>query len=460
MKLRNKLSLTFAMVVLFTVALLALLSNLFINSEFKKYIAAQQEQSARDIVALIGAQYGGAGSWDLGMVNSIGLKAMEAGFIVTVYDNEQNILWDAIQCDMAGCMKVINNIEARMRQQYPHMKGEFTSRDYTIMRQGVAVGTAKISYYGPYFLSDNDSNFLRSLNTVSFSVGLTCLILSIAVGLYMSKRISEPISKAASAARRMSNGDYTEHIEAENDTAELTELVDSVNHLSKVLSYQESLRKQLTADVSHELRTPVTSMQTHLEAMLDGIWEPTRERLESCYEEAARIGSLVKDLEALARIEADGFSLNKDWISLKKLWSKTINIFELELEDKNLSVTLDGDAREIFADEERIQQVAVNLLSNAIKYTPDGGIINITLTETKYHVLFSVADDGIGIPGNEIPFIFERFYRAEKSRNRKMGGAGIGLAIVKSIVLAHGGEVKADSFPDKGSVFTVTLPNG
>jgi signal transduction histidine kinase len=396
--------------------------------------------------------------WDINSIHTIGMNALYDGYIVKVLDIENRTLWDAEECDMSACRNIMRDISLRMRQKYPQMNGEFTVRDFPLSHSGADVGTARISYFGPYFLSDNDFNFLSALNVVSVSVGIVCLILSIAVGLYMSKRISDPISKAARAAHRMSNGDYTARIDSKHNTVELEELVDSINQLSTTLSYQESLRKQFTADVSHELRTPLTSIQTHLEAMMEGIWEPTPERLESCHEEASRIGTLVKDLEALARIENENVTLRKTRVSLHQIWCKAIDGFELELQNKGLSVTLEGEASEFWADEDRLGQVAVNLLSNAIKYTPKGGHIAVTLSQAKKHAVFFVDDDGIGIPEQELPFIFERFYRADKSRNRKTGGAGIGLAVVKSIVTAHGGEIKVKNLPERGSRFVVMLP--
>lgn len=135
-----------------------------------------------------------------------------------------------------------------------------------------------------------------------------------------------------------------------------------------------------------------------------------------------------------------------------------INNFETELKNKNLQFTVIGDRPNIFADRERINQVLMSLISNAVKYTPDGGEIKITILEAEDSVIFSIEDNGIGIPGSEIPYIFERFYRADKSRNRMTGGSGIGLAIVKSIVEAHGGIIDVESRLSRGSCLIITLP--
>lgn len=459
MRLKTKLSLTFALVVLLTVALTSILSNLVINSEFKKYITKQQEQKTQELVSSIIAQYNGAAiSWDVNFIHAIGMNALYDGYIVRVLDAQNQVLWDAEKCDMTTCMQVMNDVAERMKTKYPRIGGEFTSREFLLVQDSVTIGKAIISYYGPYFLSENDFHFLDTLNKVLFVIGISALILSVAVGLFMSKRISDPICKAVGVARRMAGGDYTARISSQDDTKELADLTDSVNLLAQSLRRQESLRKQLTADVAHELRTPITSAQTHLEAMIDGLWEPSTERLESCHEELTRIGSLVKDLENLAKVDNDKLALDKKPLDLSSVLHKVISSFEMDIQNKALAVTFTGAAPAAPADEGRICQAVANLLSNAIKYTPQGGQINITLSHTEKYAMLTVEDDGIGIPEHELPFIFERFYRADKSRNRKTGGSGVGLAIVKAIVEAHEGNVEAESKLGCGSCFRVMLP--
>lgn len=289
-------------------------------------------------------------------------------------------------------------------------------------------------------------------------IGICSLILSILIGWIRATRISKPILKTVDIAREISAGNYSIGFDDTTKTKELDELILSINHLAKSLKDQEELRKQLTADVSHELRTPLTTVATQLEAMIEGVWEPTQDRLKSCYEEINRITKLVRDLEQLAKAESNNLKLNKTSIKLVDIISSIIRLFEIEIKNKNLNITIDGDLGELIADKDRINQVVRNLLSNAIKYTLDNGHINIKIIDTEKSVIFNVEDDGIGISEKDIPFIFERFYRADKSRNRKTGGAGIGLAIVKSIVSAHGGKIEVESSLDYGSVFKVTLP--
>jgi signal transduction histidine kinase len=192
--------------------------------------------------------------------------------------------------------------------------------------------------------------------------------------------------------------------------------------------------------------------------MIEGVWQPSPERLQTCYDESVRLTKLVRDLENLARTENNVLHLNKTPLLLEGAIKKTVSGFEAELKKKNITVSISGNCPPVSADPDRIQQVMLNLLSNAVKYSNDGGSIVIKLSDDEHLAVFSIEDEGIGIPEEEVPFIFERFYRVDKSRNRLTGGSGLGLAIVRSIVEAHGGTVKAESILNKGSIFTVALP--
>lgn len=459
LSLKSKLSLTIALIVLLTVALISFLSNFFIQNQFKGYITAQQKKLTEQIVDNISVQYDAASdTWNTDFVHTIGMYALYDGYIVKVYDRDGNTVWDAETCDMTLCTKVMDDISHRMMMEYPEINGEFTTSTFPAIQNSKEIGTVSISYFGPFFLSEDDFLFLDALNRILIGIGIFSLLISVITGVFLARQLSKPILKTVEAAQDIADGKYETRISEDTGTKEVDRLVGSINHLAQSLEKQENLRRQLTADVAHELRTPLTTVQTHLEAILEGVWEPTRERLESCYDEMNRLGSLVSDLESLARVESDNLKLNKVQTSLEELTDKTLGSFEKELKDKNLNVKLEGSCSDVPLDRDRISQVLINLISNAVKYTPDGGKIEITLSDTEDSVIFNIRDTGTGIPEDEIPYIFERFYRADKSRNRNTGGSGIGLAIVKSIVSAHGGTIGVESRLNEGSNFMVTLP--
>lgn len=316
-----------------------------------------------------------------------------------------------------------------------------------------------ITYYGPYFLSESDFQFLNTLNTVLISTGMVSLCISFIISGILAKHIVRPIRKTAYIANQISQGDYSIRFEGNTKSKELHALVSAINDLSCRLSEQERLRKQLTADVAHELRTPLSTLASHLEVMIEGVWKPTTARLQSCYEEFSRISGLVTDLEQLAQIENDNLILHKKPTDLLAIVCTVCDCFELEMQKKHLTLTLEGVSSHIMADHDKVHQLVMNLVSNAVKYTKEHGTIRIHVDTLEENVILIVEDDGIGIAQHELPLVFERFYRTDQSRNRKTGGTGIGLAIVKSIVTAHGGTVRAESHPQQqGSRFVVTLP--
>ena len=250
----------------------------------------------------------------------------------------------------------------------------------------------------------------------------------------------------------------TARIDEKSSTKEIVELTDSVNSLAQTLGKQEILRKRLTADVAHELRTPLATLQSHVEAFIDGVWVPDQKRLQGFHEEILRLSKLVGELEKLSKYEVENLALSKEQFEISGLIEGIAGNFAGEFKKKNIQLELNTEKQSIEADKDKISQVFINLLSNAIKYTPDGGKIEVHVSGLKDMVKVEVRDTGIGIFEEDLPYIFERFYRTDKSRNRATGGAGIGLTIVKSIVEAHKGSITADSMLKRGSVFTVVLP--
>jgi signal transduction histidine kinase len=457
--LRTQLTLTIMLVVLFCVALISFLSNLFIGRQFEAYVLEKEKSKAAAIADTLCSHYNGqAEGWDIGFVHGLGMSALYDGSIVKVYDRAGRLIWDAENHDMSLCTHMMAEISERMDEYRPNIGGTFVTRDYALTADGQNIGSAAISYYGPYFLSDNEFRFLEALNTVLAAIGALSLVLALAAGGFLARRIARPIKKTAHIAKQISQGNYGIRFEGKAGTREIDDLTAAVNHLAGALLEQENLRKRLTCDVAHELRTPLTAVGSHLEAMIEGVWEPTAERLQSCHEEIARLGHLVADLEKLAKAESEDLQIDKTPVDLLELARLVSGGFERETQQKGLALVVDGESCVLSADKNRLGQVVANLLENAIKYTPEGGRIRVAVKNSEDGGVLVVEDDGIGIPEEELTLIFERFYRTDESRNRQTGGAGIGLAIVKSIVAAHGGTVEATRKTQAGSRFTVCLP--
>jgi signal transduction histidine kinase len=455
--LRTQLSLAIGFVVLITVALISFASNSLIRGLFESYIEEQQQARAENIAENIGQYYTGfTGEWDLTSIHALSMLSLYDGYIISIEDGRGGAVWNTESHDMGACQQIMGEISERMSAH--GRSGNFTSRTYSIARQGQEVGKLTVKYYGPFFLSEDEFSFLSALNGILGATGALSLILSFVTGCILARGIARPIRKTAGIAGLIAAGRYDVRFEGRTKTKELHELVSAINHLAEALARQESLRKQLTADVAHELRTPLATLGSHLEAMIGGLWEATPERLKSCHDEILRIGNMVADLEQLERADSDNLKLNRSHVELKRLSEAVCGNFAGQLAAKRLRLEISGAEAGIFADRDRISGVITNLVSNAVKYTPEGGAISVFIQDSPDAASLIIEDSGPGIPEKELPLIFERLYRADKSRNRGTGGAGLGLAIVKSVVGAHGGSVKAENRTEGGCRFTVTLP--
>ena len=304
--------------------------------------------------------------------------------------------------------------------------------------------------------------FIKDIRNMIIGISLLMIIVVISISIFISQKISKPIIVVSKMTDSLKRGGYDQTLEYESSIVEIDNLVNSINDLSKELYNMEKLRKRLTSDISHELRTPLTSIQTHLEAMIDGIWEPTEERLISVNEEVIRISHLVDELKNLAKYDSDKNKLNISEVDLEQLIKNIIYNNESFALEKNIKIEYNLEKIKAHIDKEKISQVIVNLISNAIRYTNCNcerlGKIIIRLYKEENLIKISVKDNGIGIPKKSLDYIFERFYRVDKSRCRNTGGTGVGLTICKSIIDLHNGNIEVKSEVNKGSEFIVSIP--
>lgn len=458
--IRQKISFSIVGVVLIAILLFSIITQWSIQGEFRSYIESQQKKKTETIITSLSNTFTPINNnWNENEIHVIGMSSLYEGFIIRVSDIAGNTVWDAETHDMGLCNQVRSDIIERMEKEGGVTGGEFSTNEYELKQQNVVIGFVTISFYGPYFFSQDDFMFLQTLNKITYVVGGFSLVLAILIGYFLAKNISKPISNAVHATNEIANGNYTVSNLFDTNVIELNELSTSIHKLADSITAQENLRKQMTADVAHELRTPLTAVSTHLEAMIEGIWEPTNERLTSCQEEVNRIIAIVKDLEQLELIENKRYQLHYTIFSLNDVVTKVCNNFAMQMKDKNLQLTVEGEELSLHADYDRVTQIVVNLLSNAIKYTNDGDRINIRLCNEGYKVALYIEDTGIGMSKDQLPYIFERFYRVDKSRNRKTGGAGIGLTIVSSLVKAQGGKIGIESEQGVGTTVKVEFPS-
>ena len=452
--LKNRLALTYALFISLALGVLCFVINLFTGIFFTALIKDNIAEKSREIALEIGNQYNaGRMGFDLAAVEAIGMYFARAGYIVTVEDTNGRHIWDARSCDMQCCVDTINSIAARMKGRF-NLSGEMRKDQYPVNYGNRTVGTVIIETYGPFFYSETETKFLTSLNYLLLIAGIVLTGISIFISAVISRTIAKPIMTAVEAARRIAHN-YSVKIPERYKTRELAELSRSINALAGELEEAERRKKQITSDIAHELRTPLTCLRGNIEAMIDGVYKPDRERLESCQEEIIRLSNLVQDLNTLSTLERETLTLNKTEFDLAKLLHITTEQWRTAAHEKGVTIEIKTQETFITADYDRLKQVFINILSNAVKYT-DNGSITVTVEAAGQRRIVKIADTGIGIPEEDLPHIFERFYRSDKSRSRSTGGAGIGLAIAAAIVHAHGGTIEAES-GKTGTVFSVAL---
>jgi heavy metal sensor kinase len=285
--------------------------------------------------------------------------------------------------------------------------------------------------------------------------------LALGGGSFLVKRALLPVDKIAASAERISSQNLSERLPVARTGDELERLAIALNHMVQRLDEAFQYSRRFMADASHELRTPLTVLRGELESFIQ---EPTlapewRERLGSALEEVERLAGIVEGLFALSRLDAGEAAAEWVKFDLARLAAATADQMSLLAEDKNIRVTCAAtEPVWVEGDQARLKQVVVNLLDNAIKYTLQGGSVALTVSTLDGKAVLEVADNGIGIPAEALPRVFDRFFRVDQARSRELGGAGLGLSIVKSICTAHHGRVEASSLPGQGSRFRVELP--
>jgi signal transduction histidine kinase len=298
--------------------------------------------------------------------------------------------------------------------------------------------------------------------------GFVALIAALVVGFVVFRSITRPVEQLTVAAQQLSHGNLSARVEERARPLgedELSELGATFNAMASHLQQAEHLRQDMTADIAHELRTPLAVIRGNLEAMLDGVYPLDTEHLRPALNQVNLLTRLVEDLRTLALAEAGQLTLARRPMDLNTLITNVLTSFEAQASSQlvTLRPALMGGLPSINLDPDRIQQTIAILISNALRYTPPNGTITVSTRRESERVSgeqvsVEVTDTGSGIPAADLPHVFERFYRADKSRSRESGGTGLGLAIARSIVEAHGGSIGVTSQPGRGTTMKVQLP--
>lgn len=422
----------------------------FIEKSFNSYIESCNVERMDEIARSLSYAYSN-GTWNKSFIEEVALKALDDGLIVSIHDNKNNLIWSTHEEHRGRC-------ESMMKNAFSNKLNDGMIRSsLNITKNGEKIGSVHISHYGTYY-RDVDTTYYDTLNKVLIIITIMATILSLIISLILSKSINKPIYKVIDTVKLLGKGKYKERVYNSSSIVEIQDMIESINIMAKRLDSQDAMRKRLTKDIAHELRTPITIILGQLEAIKDGIWEPTEERLNGIYEEIQRIDRLANSLNSLSKIEEENGTLHKEKIEISEIIENIFINFEKELHNKNIDGQLHLSKCEIEVDKDKISGAIINLISNALRYTENGGSINIKTFVKEDYLFIEVEDTGIGIAKEDIPYVFERFYRTDESRARVTGGAGIGLSITLAIVEAHNGTVYVKSELGKGSKFIIELP--
>lgn len=304
-------------------------------------------------------------------------------------------------------------------------------------------------------------DFRASFNEALAYAASAAIIAALALSFLFSRSVVAPVLAMSHATQRIADGRYDERLQV-NGEDELAQLAARFNRMAEKLNEVESMRRRLIGDVSHELRTPLTAIKGSMEGLMDGVLPATDETYQQIHAEADRLNRLVDDLQELSRVEARAYQLDIRPVEVSSLVQTVTKRLAPHAESKRISLDLElapGLPR-LLADEDRAIQILTNLTANALQYTAEGGRVTISAKQIKDEIHIVVQDTGIGIPPEHLPHIFDRFYRADKSRSRQSGGgSGIGLTIARALVEEHGGRIWVESAGDgRGSRFTFSLP--
>jgi signal transduction histidine kinase len=303
------------------------------------------------------------------------------------------------------------------------------------------------------------AEFLSALTWSIIWAGLVGVIIAIGLTFLSSSRVTAPIYELAKAAGKFGQGDFSCRVSLKSRD-ELGKLASAFNTMAEDLEHADKLKKDMVADVAHELRTPLSNIRGYVEAIRDGVIKSDATTLQSIHQEVMPLSRLVEDLHELALAESGELSLSRAAADIREIAASAVKAMHSLAIAKKLDVQLDLPERPALAmaDTNRIGQVLRNLLANAANFTQEKGTITVSVKLLNSEVEVSVTDNGIGIPPDELPFIFERFHRVDKARSRDTGGSGLGLTIARQLVEAHGGSIRAESTQGEGSKFIFTLP--
>lgn len=450
--IRGRLSLILISCTIAAVLLSAIFVNIAMNATFGKYMNDVQMQRDARIVEYFQQIYKKDGKWSQNSGEELMHEAYMSNYCLTLLDENKNVIWGMNPSNIYSDLSIHSGMGTDAG------KGVYTSQTFDITVSGKTVGYVDIGQYYPVLLTEQDINFKNSINQGIIFSALYTIVITAVLGLVISKQFSRPIKKASDMSVELSKGNYGFRSDMKSSIAEINSLIESTNMLGEKLNSQDLLRKRLVADISHEIRTPLNILQNNIEAMIDGVLPVTEERLNSLNDEVVRFGKLLGNLNSLKQFDIEDSEYHFQTLQLDKLVEDVCEDFKPFAKEKGVGLIYDKQSswHYVEGDEDKLRQVFINLLSNAVKFNKDGGCVWVSVKENRDKIIVEIKDNGTGIKSDDLPFIFERLYRGDKSRHQT-AGSGIGLTIVKKILSMHSASIGVESELNKGSTFTVSF---
>ena len=455
--LKRKILASYLALIIITLFSLTLLLKTFIHHEFEAYITKNQKQLLESIATQAKGFFIAEDMVDEDKAYKLGEYALNSGILLQYYSTEGDLIWCMHCMSEEISIAIFETIEANTMECCIHKEGAYEEAVTEVIRSGKNLGQIVLGFYGPIYYTDADAAFIQTINKVSLFILVVAVGLALLLGSFMASVIAKPLKSMVVQTLDMIQGNYHKKVEHNGKIKELEDLSSCINSLASHLEEQQEVRTRLARNYAHELRTPLASLQSNLEAMIDGIWEPNEERLNGCRDEVIRLSKMITNINKLVDAKENG-DLVKSTIDITQLVKKVLSNYEVRIAEKKLYVKVEGESALISADKEQLEQVFINFIDNGIKYSESFGTIVIQVREDKDEITFTITDTGIGIKEESIPHVYEYLYRADRSRDRKTGGYGIGLSIVKTVIEAHGGKVFVESSYGKGSTFGFSLP--
>lgn len=448
--IKYKLTVAISISALLSLLIAYIVINLTLNARFNDYLQVNQTKRDERIIATFRDAYLRDKRWTNISGKSLEREAESANFTLSLLNWDKSVLWAMDPLKLVEKEKEINPDGAFTMEQY-------VPYEYPIKSENQILGYVVIGQFSPLVISTEDKNFLNSITMSILISAFLAVFIIVLIALFVARQLSDPIERISHTAYSLSMGELTARELQEADVVEIETLRSSINSLGEKLDRQDMLRKRLITDVSHELRNPLNVLQTNLEAIIDGILPATPERLQALNSEVVRFGKLLDNLNILKQFEAESMVSKIAVLDIRQILQDIYHNFQGITKEKSIKLKFipqrTGEFL-ILADKHSIYQIINNLLHNAIKFTPRNGMITIKLSRDDKFCYIRIKDTGIGIPKEDLPNVFERFYRVDKSREL-VEGSGIGLTIVKNFVKLNGGTIDVSSTVGKGSTFMI-----